>query len=100
MLRTKNLQDHDFNDVDPWGQLLASVAWAIHSTHHTTLRASPAQLVFGRDMLLDMKFVADHRTLHTYVAVLIFSGLFFQHQWKNEYLVQEYVPVENQLRTE
>ena len=59
MLRTKNLQDHDFDDVDPWGELLASVAWAIRSTHHTTLQASPAQLVFGRDMLLDMKFVAD-----------------------------------------
>ena len=59
MLHTKNLQEHDFDDVGPWGELLASVAWAIRSTHHTTLQASPAQLVFGRDMLLDMKFIAD-----------------------------------------
>ena len=59
MLRTKNLEQYDFDNVDPWGELLASVAWAIRSTHHTTLQASPAQLVFGRDMLLDMKFLAD-----------------------------------------
>ena len=59
MLRTKNLEQYNFDDVDPWGELLASVAWAIRSTHHTTLQASPAQLVFGRDMLLDMKFIAD-----------------------------------------
>ena len=47
MLCTKNLQSYDFDDIDPWGELLASVAWAIHSTHHTTLQASPAQLVFS-----------------------------------------------------
>ena len=29
----------------------------ISSTQHTTLRASPAQLVFGRDMFLPVKFV-------------------------------------------
>ena len=59
MLRTKNLQQHDFDDMDPWSELLASVAWAIRSTHHTTLQATPGQLVFGRDMLLNLKFVAD-----------------------------------------
>ena len=41
MLRTKDLQTHDFDDVDPWSDLLASVAWAICSTHHTTLQATP-----------------------------------------------------------
>ena len=59
MLRTKDLQTHDFDDVDPWSDLLASVAWAICSTHHTTLQATPGQLVFGRDMLLNVKFIAD-----------------------------------------
>ena len=59
MLRTKNLQNYDFDDIDPWGELLASVAWAIRSTHHTTLQASPAQLVFSRDMMLNIKFIAD-----------------------------------------
>ena len=54
MLRTKELQKHTFDTVDPWSDILASVAWAIRSTHHTTLQASPAQLVFSRDMLLNV----------------------------------------------
>ena len=33
----KKLQRNSFNDVDPsLGEILASVAWAISSTHHTT----------------------------------------------------------------
>ena len=59
MLRTKDLQTHKFDDLDPWSELLASAAWAIRSTHHTTLQATPGQLVFGRDMLLNVKFIAD-----------------------------------------
>ena len=59
MLRTKNLQEYDFDDMDPWSELLGSVDWAIYITHHTTLQATPGQLVFGRDMLLNLKFVAD-----------------------------------------
>ena len=59
MLRTKDLQTHEFDDLDPWSELLASAAWAIRSTHHTTLQATPGQLVFGRDMLLNVKFIAD-----------------------------------------
>ena len=59
MLLTKNLEQYNFDDVDPWVKLLVPVAWAIFSTHHTTLHASPIQLVFGWDMLLDMNFLAD-----------------------------------------
>ena len=58
MLRTKNLQEYDFDDMNPWSELMGLVAWAICSTHHTTLQATPGQLVFGRDMLLNLKFVA------------------------------------------
>ena len=47
------------NGMDPWSELLGSVAWAIRSTHHTTLQATPGQLVLGRDMLLTLKFVTD-----------------------------------------
>ena len=63
MLRTKELQKHTFDEIDPWSELLASVAWAIRSTHHTTLQASPAQLIFSRDMLLNIKFIADWESI-------------------------------------
>ena len=46
--------------MDPWSELLlASVVWTICSTHHTSLWATPDQLVFARDILSNLKFVAD-----------------------------------------
>ena len=59
VLKTENLHKYKFDDRDPWSELLGSVVWAICGTHHTTLQATPGQLVFGRDMLLNLKFVAD-----------------------------------------
>ncbi len=34
-------------------------AWAICSTYHTVLKASPGAAIFGRDMLFDIPFLAD-----------------------------------------
>ena len=59
MLRAKTQQKYSSDDLDPSSELLASVVWTIYSTHHTTLQVTPDQLVFGRDMLLNLKFVAD-----------------------------------------
>jgi transposase InsO family protein len=58
-LRTYELQKRELDHQDPWSSLLASAAYAIRSTYHTTLKATPAQLVFGRDMLLPIKFKAN-----------------------------------------
>jgi hypothetical protein len=44
------------NDVDVF---LDNVAWAIHSTYHTVLKAYPGAAFFGQDMLFDIPFVAD-----------------------------------------
>ncbi len=38
---------------------LDNVAWAIRSTYHRVLNASPGAAIFGRDMLFDIPFVAD-----------------------------------------
>jgi hypothetical protein len=38
---------------------LDNVAWAIRSTYHTVLKASPGAAIFGQDMLFDIPFVAD-----------------------------------------
>ncbi len=42
---------------------LADAAWAICSTHHTVLKASPGAAIFGRDMLFDITFIADWKTI-------------------------------------
>jgi transposase InsO family protein len=53
MVRTSNLSD------SLWVDLLPAVAFAIRGTFHTTLQATPCQLVFGRDLILDASFTAN-----------------------------------------
>ena len=44
------------SDIDAF---LTDAAWAIRSTYHTVLKASPGAAIFGRDMLFDIPFLAD-----------------------------------------
>ncbi len=63
MLRTAELDMANSvtpNDVDVF---LDNVAWAICSTYHTVLKASPSAAIFGWDMLFDNPFVADWRKI-------------------------------------
>ena len=59
LLRVYELEEYEFPRGDPWSNILASAAWAIRSTLHTTLGATPGQLVYGRDMLYDLAFKAN-----------------------------------------
>ena len=56
-LRTFELQETE--DEDPWAGVLSAVMFAVRATYHTTTQATPAQLVFGRDAILNTRFVAD-----------------------------------------
>jgi hypothetical protein len=56
LLRTFELQQQTLDPMDPWSGFLAATAYAIRSTYHTTLQATPAELVFGRDMLFNREF--------------------------------------------
>ena len=49
----------EFDDDNPFEEFLTATAYAIRSTYHTTLQASLAQLVFGRDMIIPLKFHFD-----------------------------------------
>jgi hypothetical protein len=44
------------SDIDVF---LSDAAWAICSTYHTVLIASPDAAIFGQDMLFDILFIAD-----------------------------------------
>ena len=60
LIRSFKLQDNPYLDSDdPWTGILAAAAFAMCSTYHTTLRAMPGQLIFGRDMILNMQYLAD-----------------------------------------
>ena len=58
-LRTFELEEVDLDEANPWEPFLIAAAFAIRSTFHTVLGATPAQLVYGRDMILPIRFQAD-----------------------------------------
>jgi hypothetical protein len=49
-------------DIDTF---IDNAAWAICSTYHTVLKASPGAAIFGRDMLFDIPFVADWKQIRS-----------------------------------
>ena len=59
MLRCKNISNLDLEEDDPWTALLSSIAFAMRATHHTTIGASPAQVVFGRDMIHPLQYTDE-----------------------------------------
>jgi hypothetical protein len=46
-------------DIDTF---IDNAAWAICSTYHTVLKASPGAAIFGCNMLFDMPFLADWKS--------------------------------------
>ena len=64
MIRTFEVQDiEDLDEEDPWSGILTAVAFAVRATIHTTTRATPIQLVFGRDAMLNIPFTANWKLI-------------------------------------
>jgi hypothetical protein len=63
MIRTYELENFESDYNDLWSQILANCAWAIGSTAYSILDATPAQIVFGRDMLFDLSFTTNYNEL-------------------------------------
>ena len=61
MIRTFQVQDMD--EDSPWGGILSAVAFAVRATVHTTTQATPMQLVFGRDAMLNIQFKANWKLI-------------------------------------
>ncbi len=59
MLCTAELDMANSVTPDDVNVFLDNAAWAIRSTYHTELKASPGAAIFGQDMLFDIPFVAD-----------------------------------------
>ena len=59
MLRTTELDMANTVAPSDIADFLTDAAWAVRSTYHTVLKASPGAAIFGRDMLFDIPFLAD-----------------------------------------
>jgi len=72
LISSFELQDKPYYDQDyPWGGILAAIAFALPSTYHTTLQVMPGQLVFGRDMILNVQHQIDWTVIKTHKQQLI-----------------------------
>ena len=63
MIRTFIRSDTELDEDDPFAGILSAVAFATRATIHTTLQATPMQLVFGRDAIINYEFEADWATI-------------------------------------
>ena len=70
MLCTAEINMADSVDASDIDTFLTNVAWAIRSTYHTVLKASPGAAIFGWDMLFNIPFpdwnkIGDYRQCQT-----------------------------------
>jgi len=59
MMRTSGINNLETVDASLIDEFLTNAAWAIRSTHHSVLQATPGQAIFGRDMLFDIPYLCD-----------------------------------------
>jgi hypothetical protein len=58
-LKTFELDEQELSETNPWAPFLSATAWALRSTYHLALDATPGQVVFGRDMILPIRYRTD-----------------------------------------
>ena len=86
--RTFELTNYKFDPYDHCSNLLANASWAMHSTCHAALQATPGQLTFGHDMLLNVKHDANWDAFKKHCQTLIDSRFqtenhhCIDHDWK------------------
>ena len=63
MIRSFQIGQIEIDEDDPFSGVLAATMFATHATYHTTTQATPTQLVFGRDAILNIKFDANWKLI-------------------------------------
>ena len=66
MLRTAEIDMADSVAPSHVANFPTNTAWAVRSTYHTVLKASPGAAIFGRDMMFDIPYLADWNKIGEY----------------------------------
>ena len=74
-LATFELSNQELPGQYPFDSFIAAAPWAIRSPPHPVLQATPGQLVFGRDMLLDIQYKANWAEIRLRKQSLIDKGV-------------------------
>jgi hypothetical protein len=67
MLHSAELNIAELLTPDDMDIFLDNLVWAICSTYHTVLIASPGTTIFGRDMLFNIPFAANWNKIGDYM---------------------------------
>ncbi len=70
MLRTSEIDMANSVKPSDVNVFLSDAAWAIRSTYHTVLKASPGAAIFGQGMLFDILFMADWKKIEEHRKLL------------------------------
>ena len=65
-MRTAELDMADSVDEEDLEDFIDNASWALRSTYHTVLKASPGAAISGQDMLFDVPFIADWNKIGDY----------------------------------
>ena len=71
LVLTFDLQKNDLDEDDPWSGILAVADFAVRSMYHITVQATPGQMIFGRDMMLNTPFIADWEAITLRKQIII-----------------------------
>jgi hypothetical protein len=63
MIRSFQLGQLEIDEDDPFSGVLAAMMFATRATYHMTTQATPIQLVFGRDAILNTNFDANWKLI-------------------------------------
>jgi hypothetical protein len=66
MMHTSELDMADSVESADIDTFIDNAAWAICSTYHTVLKASPGAAIFRQDLLFDIPFIADWKKIGDY----------------------------------
>eukprot|EP00957_Ditylum_brightwellii_P174691 13301740-Ditylum_brightwellii.AAC.1 len=65
MIRSFEVHSTDIDEKYSWTRILSAVRFSMQAKVHTTMQATPVQLVFGRDAILNVKHEADWNCKNT-----------------------------------
>ena len=81
----------------PWSGILSANDFATRSMYHTTLQATPVQLVFGYDTILNNPFIADWEYIRLSKQKIIENNQLENKNCKpHRYIIRDKVLVRNQ----
>ena len=84
MLRSFQVQNTE-NIVNPFKGILSAICFAVRATVHTTLKATPTQLVFGRDHILNIKYEANWKHIRDLKQKMINKNNILENKKRKDY---------------